>query len=81
MASKTVKVVEMVKWANNALSDKNMSSEFRQGVILAIETILFSANAYAGYGFLDHYIEGVTDETRRRYHIEPSLIPVDKTSK
>jgi hypothetical protein len=67
---KTVKVETLLNQANSYLKNTAPDQvELRRGVCSFIETVLFEANAYAGFGYLDSpYVAGVTDDSRRSYY-------------
>lgn len=59
-ARKTVDIQPILDYANGFLSAKGGTKESRYGVICMIENILFKANRYRGYRYLDE--KQVSDE-------------------
>ena len=53
MSKKTVKVTEMLEFANELLAHKDNSIEFKEGVCSMIEKILHKSDNYNGFMFLD----------------------------
>lgn len=49
---KTVEVSKLVDVANTMLASEGTSKEFRQGVILMIENVLFETGNYNGFRYL-----------------------------
>ena len=59
-ARKTVDIQPILDYANGFLSAKGGTKESRYGVICMLEAILFKANRYYGYRYLDQ--KQVSDE-------------------
>lgn len=53
---KTIKVTEMLDWANEMLArkDEYADAKFKSGICTTIERILFNSDNYKGYGFLNN---------------------------
>ena len=53
---KTVGVIEMIEFANTQLRrfDEDATKEFKEGVCVMIEKIMFKADCYSGFHFLDN---------------------------
>ena len=54
MSKKTVKVTEMVDFANELLANENLSVDFKEGVIEMIQKVFFNSDSYNGFMFLDN---------------------------
>lgn len=78
---KTVKVEELLDFANSILAMSIDSSDVRPGVMTFIETILMRTDQYAGYRNLDQEELSpdsrgtrTADDTRRQYFMKtPSM--------
>jgi hypothetical protein len=53
MSKKTVKVTEMVDFANELLANKNLSVDFKEGVIEMIQKVFFKSDSYGGFMFIE----------------------------
>ena len=53
---KTIGVVEMIAYANSQLArtDSDATKEFKEGVCVMIERIMFDTDCYSGFHFLDN---------------------------
>lgn len=80
MAKKTVKVVEILDWANSILANPNFSAEFKGGVISTLEKVLHSSGNYHGFKYNEMYDSfdpefdiGGTKNASRFYFYSPIL--------
>ena len=72
MSRKTVKVIELVEKANRMLANSNDDrKDQRKGIASFIESVLFEADQYAGFGYIDGW-GPYEDETRRIYYFKGS---------
>jgi len=55
MARKTVQVVELITFANEALArtDNEATFGFKEGICTMVEKAMFLADCYSGFSFLD----------------------------
>lgn len=53
---KTIGVIEMIDYANTQLArtDSDATREFKEGVCVMIERIMFDTDCYSGFQFLDN---------------------------
>ena len=53
---KTIGVIEMIDYANTQLArtDSDATKEFKEGVCVMIERIMFDTDCYSGFQFLDN---------------------------
>jgi hypothetical protein len=53
---KTIGVIEMIDYANTQLArkDSDATKEFKEGVCVMIERIMFDTDCYSGFRFLDN---------------------------
>jgi hypothetical protein len=53
---KTIGVVEMIEYANSQLrrTDADATKEFKEGVCVMIEKIMFKTDCYSGFQFLNN---------------------------
>lgn len=53
---KTIGVIEMIDYANTQLArkDTDATKEFKEGVCVMIERIMFDTDCYSGFQFLDN---------------------------
>ena len=53
---KTIGVVEMIEYANSQLkrTDADATKEFKEGICVMIEKIMFKTDCYSGFQFLDN---------------------------
>ncbi len=53
---KTIGVIEMIDYANTQLArkDADATKEFKEGVCVMIEKIMFLTDSYSGFQFLDN---------------------------
>jgi hypothetical protein len=53
---KTIGVIEMIDYANSQLArkDSDATKEFKEGVCVMIERIMFDTDCYSGFQFLDN---------------------------
>jgi hypothetical protein len=67
--AKTLKIELLKQWGNAFLSNTpSDQARERRAVASLLETALMATGNYKGFGYLDKpYIQGITDESRRRY--------------
>jgi uncharacterized phage-like protein YoqJ len=53
MSKKTVKVAEMVDFANELLANENFSVDFKEGVIEMIQKVYSKSDSYNGFMFIN----------------------------
>lgn len=72
---KTIEITKVVEIANRMLEASNDdAAEGRTAIALMLESILFEANAYAGFSYLgvevgEDDVPVIPDETRRHYYV------------
>ena len=52
---KTFNIEAFKSQINSSLKNSTCSADVRRGIIFCLETVLFEAGAYAGYGYLDQH--------------------------
>jgi len=61
-----------MKWTKKSAPD--MTKMYRLGICTMIESVLHASGNYAGFTYLDSpFVDGVTDESRRRYIMHKNL--------
>jgi hypothetical protein len=69
---KTIGVIEMIDYANTQLArkDTDATKEFKEGVCVMIERIMFDTDCYSGFQFLDNNDCGIhtLGHVSRRYY-------------
>jgi hypothetical protein len=69
---KTIGVLEMIDYANTQLErkDNEATKEFKQGICNMVEKIMFLADCYSGFSFLDNNDCEINTlgHTSRRYY-------------
>ena len=73
-SKKTIKVKEMLEWANHQLSrtDDYATEKFKAGVCCMIEHLLMETDNYMGYNELEYGSE-YTNQYCRYYYVANSL--------
>lgn len=78
---KTVPVLFLLEKVNHMLNFPRLSQDEKRGACLALESVLFEAGVYAGFGYLESAgVENpgtvdvkVANEYDRKYHAHSSL--------
>lgn len=78
MSRRTHDVRTLIEHANLCLKNsKPEEREYRRGVVSLLEFVLHATDNYTGFGYLEPWEEGKTDETRRSYYVHARLARKD----